>query len=132
MVAQVVGELFERERKRMGLDERHALDVILRLSLELGERLQHVAPPERFLGRLRFRNVHRKRMFQAREVELVDEQREIEERGRGQLAAEKAGLIEVQSADACESHRLGSADTDGSAALLILERELAVQRRDDV
>ena len=105
VIAQVVSELFHLKRQRVRLHQRHALDVVVRQAAPLRQRLEQIAPPQRFFRRLRFRNVDTQRMLQLRRIDAIEDARHIEQRRRDQFARNQPGLVQVQSARAGEDHR---------------------------
>ena len=66
VVAQIPGELLHLEGQRMRFDQRHALDGIRWQALGARNHLEKIAPPQRLVRRLRFRNVEAQRMLAAR------------------------------------------------------------------
>jgi hypothetical protein len=132
MLAQVVGELLELVRHRMSFAQCHRLELVLRTAFERRQRLKDVAPPQCLFGGLGFRNINAERMAQLTQIQLEDEQREIEERSRGDLARIDAGLRHVQTAHARPDHRRRRLDADPLAAFLVLVAQLAVEGGDHV
>ena len=49
---QVVDEFFHLIGQRVGFDQRHALDVVLRPATRLGQGGEEIAPPQRLFRRL--------------------------------------------------------------------------------
>ncbi len=92
MLAKVERELFQLECQRMRFAQRHRFELVFRPALEESKGLEDVAPPERFEGRFRFRNVDTERMPQPVEVEAIDQQGQVEQRSRGDIVRIDARL----------------------------------------
>ncbi len=132
VVAQRVEELLHLVGERMGLDQRHAADGVAGPATRLGHRLEGVAPPHRLLRRLRLGDVDAQRVPHALGLDLVDDEREVEQRGRGEPAGGHAGLGEVEAAHPAPDDGRAGRDAHPAPALRVLVGQAAVERRDDV
>ncbi len=125
IVAQVKDELFHLVSERMRLHQGHRLNRA-RLPLHAFDQcVENVAPPERFLGRLRFWNVDAERALHPEGADAESQQRQIEERSARCNVRDHTGLREMQTANAAPDHRIARRDRDGSPALGILIGQLA-------
>ena len=76
----------------------HALDVILGQAFLFGESLEEVAPPEGLLCRLALGNVDGKVVRQRGWIDLIPDQRKVEQGSGDELVLDHSTLAEVQAA----------------------------------
>ena len=133
VVPEVEQELLHLVGERVRLDQRHAADPLLGPTARPRYGLERVAPPLRFLRRLRLGDIDGERVAEPLRLHLMGDHRQVEQRGGGErFAGEDPGLGEMEAAHAVPDHGARGLDPHPAAALPVLVGELAVERRDDV
>ena len=132
VIAKVPGEFFHLKREGMGFDERHALDGVCGQAFCAGDHLKQVAPPEGFVAGLGFGDVEAERVRERRDLDLIGDHGDVEQRGGEQLAGKDAGLMEMQAAGAREDDGFAGLDGDAAVALAIEIAEASGESLQDV
>jgi len=101
----------------------------MHLIASFGHPLEGVAPPQRLVGRFGLGDVDAQRVAQPLRLDLKRDEREVEQRSRGDLAAgQHAGLGEMEPAHPVPDHGRAGLDPDRAPALTVLVGQRPLER----